>query len=615
VSTRKIRDFKEQEAEGRKKEEGQPKRTARESQASALIRRAEGFEIVQHKGQHFALSDGLEPISVETLVEQLARQHTKETGKVPSPQTRKEVLLILRDPEAPERDELDVPEVPEPDLVKMVGHLVNFALEDYDFLLDERGDLYAIDRGGPQHIVLPLDDLRYRLAARYFREMGTPASTSAWPEAKQTIIGLHLDSPRVQIRNRFTRAGNRTGEVLFIDLGTEDYSIIVVSAKGWQMFDAEAFAEMKTPIYFRRPRNVTPMAVPEREGSLEELRELFQIDPIRFGLVIGWLISVLRADIPAPVVVLLGEQGTGKSTLARFLGQIIDPGAPLGRPPSGEERLQNAAINTRVYGIDNLSHIAPWFSDALSAAVTGETDKRRKLYTDADPFWINLLSAVLLTGISIEGGGPDLLERMVTVHLDVIPKDRRRPERELKRWFEQNKGKLLGAVLDLTVKVLKHLDDDISEHPRMADYGAVLYGLDKAKATTGVFAYYTTEAPKTAAAEIIEANLFAGDLVKFLGFDKESYETAKKEPWPGWTGTAQELHDSVAALRYERSTAGKLKIPKADIYPHTANETAGSIKRLAPTLRVLGYEWTPPKELRGRERRREHTFRSIGEQI
>jgi len=607
MTAREIRNFKQQEAEG--KHEPEQATPARESGATALVRRADEYEIVRHQGRHFALANGLDPISIETLIERLARQHTRETGKVPSRQARADALLILSDPEAPERV-LDLPDQPDlAELVKMAGHLVNYALEDYEFLLDERGDLYAIDQEGPQHIVLMLEDLRYPLAARYFREQQTPPSTSAWPEARQTIIGLHLDAPRVEIRNRFVRAD----DVLVIDPGTEDHSVIVVTKKGWHVLDAEGFAKTKASIYFRRPRNVTPMAIPEREGTLTELRELFHIDATRFGLIMGWLVSVLRADIPAPILVLLGEQGTGKSTLARFLVQIIDPGAPVGRPPSGEERLQNAAINTRVYGIDNLSHIAPWFSDALSAAVTGETDKRRKLYTDADPFWINLLSAVLLTGISIEGGGPDLLERMVTVHLDVIPKARRRPERELKRWFEENRGKLLGAVLDLTVKALTHLDDEIPEHPRMADYGAVLHGLDKAKATTGVFSYYTTEAPKTAAAEIIEGNLFAGDLVKYLGYHKESHETSLKEQWPGWVGTAQELHESVASLRYERSAAGKLKIPKADTYPQTANETAAAVKRLAPTLRVLGYEWTPPKDLRGRERRREHTFRSIGD--
>src|SRR5262245_41827949 len=92
------------------------------------------------------------------------------------------------------------------------------------------------------------------------------------------------------------------------------------------------------------------MPLPVRGGSLELIRDRWHITAVRWGLVLGWLVIALLSTLPAPVLVLLGEQGTGKSLLMKLLFMLVDPGAPIGRPPASEERLQNACSTTACTG-------------------------------------------------------------------------------------------------------------------------------------------------------------------------------------------------------------------------------------------------------------------------
>ena len=55
-------------------------------------------------------------------------------------------------------------------------------------------------------------------------------------------------------------------------------------------------------------------------------------------LVVGWLAAVLVPNMPHPILLLGGQQGTGKSTAAEQLVGLIDPSpAVLRSPPRDSE--------------------------------------------------------------------------------------------------------------------------------------------------------------------------------------------------------------------------------------------------------------------------------------
>ena len=209
------------------------------------------------------------------------------------------------------------------------------------------------------------------------------------------------------------------------------------------------------------------------------------------------MISALRAETPCPALHLLGEQGSGKSVLAEALIALVDPGSPLGRPPGNEERLQNAAFGSRVYGIDNLTHLQPWLSDGLCAIITGERERRRKLYTDATPFFLEIKSAVLITGISLSGAGPDLLERMLPIQLDKMEAGKRREQKDIARELEDARAEHFAGLLDAAADVLRYIARNPAPPnlPRMADYARVLHALDQVGGSPGAHTYYVEVSP------------------------------------------------------------------------------------------------------------------------
>jgi ABC-type phosphonate transport system ATPase subunit len=93
--------------------------------------------------------------------------------------------------------------------------------------------------------------------------------------------------------------------------------------------------------------------------------------------------AALRPLGPYPVLDVIGETGTAKSTLVAVLRTLVDPQEPaLRRPPREERDLFIAASTNHVLAYDNLSVMPDWLSDALCRISTGGGYAARMLYTD-----------------------------------------------------------------------------------------------------------------------------------------------------------------------------------------------------------------------------------------
>jgi len=79
---------------------------------------------------------------------------------------------------------------------------------------------------------------------------------------------------------------------------------------------------------------MTPLPTPEPGGSIDELEPFLNIASDQFVLVKGWLLGALRSRGPYPLMVVIGEAGSAKTTFSRFLRALVDPNKiPLGSPP------------------------------------------------------------------------------------------------------------------------------------------------------------------------------------------------------------------------------------------------------------------------------------------
>ena len=124
-----------------------------------------------------------------------------------------------------------------------------------------------------------------------------------------------------------------------------------------------------------------------------------------------------------------------------------------------------------------MSALPDWLSVSLCRAVRGEGDVRRKLYTDGELSAFAFGQCIILTGIDLGATNGDLSDRLLPIHLDIIPGDDRLEEGELWPRSDEAHPRILGAVLDLVASVKAVLPSvRLASRPRMADFGRIQVG-------------------------------------------------------------------------------------------------------------------------------------------
>jgi hypothetical protein len=206
------------------------------------------------------------------------------------------------------------------------AELVDLADMAFELLLGPDGEPFAIEIGGP-NLVLPFrgkNGLRQGLASLYRANHGRPPSGNAVSDALAVLEGQAQDKPRRAVH---LRAARHDGGVV-LDLGDPDGRAVVVQPGRWEVVD-------RSPVLFRRTALIGPMPTPVAGGNAERLAELVNIPASSWPLLLAWKLAAWLPDLPAPILLLAGEQGTGKSTAARLFVDTVDPGpAPLRTAPA-----------------------------------------------------------------------------------------------------------------------------------------------------------------------------------------------------------------------------------------------------------------------------------------
>jgi hypothetical protein len=200
---------------------------------------------------------------------------------------------------------------------------------------------------------------------------------------------------------------------MFLDLCDARWRAIEITSEGW-------WVDPNPTVRFLRS-NQLPLPEPERGASIDLLRDLVHLaSDDDFKLVVGWLLGALQPIGPFPILAILGEHGSGKSSAARMIQQLVDPHkAGLRAEPKSVDDLIVGAKQTRVLGFDNISHIQPWLSDALCRLATGGALTKRQLYTNDEEVILNTTNAVLISAIPEVITRSDLLDRTLKVSTSV----------------------------------------------------------------------------------------------------------------------------------------------------------------------------------------------------
>lgn len=213
------------------------------------------------------------------------------------------------------------------------------------------------------------------------------------------------------------------------------------------------------------------------EGNLE-----------RQHLIRGWLINALIADIERPFIMFTGHQGSGKSTAAAMVLNIV---SNLVKDAQGRPQLGGAfgklgdeeakAEKNMFISYDNLSSVKREQSDHFARTVTGSKVEKRMLYTDNDMYEALFQATGVITAIELPWGfQEDALDRMVHVRMDRLDRTARLTGTSLWGAYNSIVPKILGAVMNDLAFLTTRNDIAVGELERMADYSANLLRIDEA---------------------------------------------------------------------------------------------------------------------------------------
>jgi hypothetical protein len=409
-------------------------------------------------------------------------------------------------------------------------------------------------------------EFRMWLSGRYYKETGSAIGGQALDDAIRIFEARAVnDGP---VYEPFVRVGQHDGH-LFVDLCDARWRTVKVTATGWSTHG-------NPPLKFLRSSSMRPLPEPERGGMIEEMRGFLNLrGDDDFILAAAWLVAALSGRGPYPVLVLNGEQGTGKSVFARLIRLLVDPSAaPIRAVPKDDRDLIVSASNSHVLAFDNLSGVQAWFSDALARLSTKSGFATRMLHTDREEFIFEGARPIILNGIPTLTDRADLADRAITIHLAVIPEDARQTEEELFAAFQAKQPIILGALLDALSAALRNLPMvRLDRAPRMADFAKLVTAAEPGLGwEPGAFVKVYSQNRRDVTESSFEADPVAVAIRDFVSLDHAA----------GWTGTATELLNAING----RVSEG---VRRSRLWPDTAQRLGNRIDRIAPLLRSKGF--------------------------
>ena len=437
----------------------------------------------------------------------------------------------------------------------------------YELFHDADGNAYAVDNGEVRRVYpVRSKDFRNRLSGDYFTLTDKGCNGNSISDALATIEAKAIhQGPKRPVYLRVARVG----ECIYIDLADDLWRVVRVTCEGWEVLD-------RSPVDFIRRAGMAPFPDPVPGGSIDRLRDFLNVEADDFTLVVGWVLGAYRALGEYPILVLQGEEGSGKSTAGRILRDLTDPSTvPLRSPPKTIDDLLVSATGNHVVALDNLSGITSEIADALCRLSTGGGMDKRKLFTDNEQVLIDLTRPIIVNGIDEIATRSDLASRSIIVRLPTIT-TQISSEEAFRREFAAALPSLFGAVLSGVSASLMRGYFKIDRKVRMVDFVRWVSQAEPAFGwKQGTFLERFVDMRKKAVEDGIEASPVGSCLVEYM---------ASIAPNMDWSPTPTHLLDTLTGIAGTRA--------KSKAWPQSPRGLLNTLNRLAPSLRAVGITFT-----------------------
>lgn len=164
-----------------------------------------------------------------------------------------------------------------------------------------------------------------------------------------------------------------------------------------------------------------------------------------------WVLTTFFSELcpTRPLLVFLGEKGSGKTMMLRIFMQLLfGPSAQVTGVPDKPDGFTAAASANHILVLDNLDHFTVWLRDKLAMLATGGTDQCRRLYTTNEVLTVRYRCWLAFTARTPDTlKRDDLADRLLLLPTRAIPDDQRQPERHFLEQVEAIRDDWWGDVL------------------------------------------------------------------------------------------------------------------------------------------------------------------------
>ncbi len=400
-------------------------------------------------------------------------------------------------------------------------------------------------------------------------------------------IYSHAQTNGAKVTKIHTRVAQLKDEIWY-DVANPDGTVIKITSSSIK----NIHLDLKSPI-FRKNQSLQAQVLPkyDDEKALDKLADLLKIsqkDKLVFKVN---LIALFLEAYPIPLIVIGGPTGCFKTTTTSFIKRIVDPTGSqkednVSNIPQKIDDLILHLYNRYLVSLDNVSNISKEQSDVFCRAITGNTNSKRKLYTNEDESILSFTRKIVLNGIVPYLDYPDLQTRLLIYERESADDKNRLTEEELNEKFEKLLPNVLGHIFSILKGALfwhKSLKNEIKPQTRMSDfevYGETIARVMGANDNDFLNAYYN---------KLDEASISSQDsypLVTVLEYFMKEQDT--------YEGSAAELYKSLVNI------ANNLEIDIHSNYvrfPGASNKLKKSFKEIDSMLKTNGlkvssFPWT-----------------------
>jgi len=454
-----------------------------------------------------------------------------------------------------------------------LGHGITHFHDQYD-------EAFVLIKISDNNLLLPIqsNDFKSFISNIYWEKTHMAANSES---LRAAINILEAKAKYESVRHKLSPRVARLNNAIWYNLG--DGAAVKITKEDWQIIE-------NPPILFRPYKHQKVQIRPER-ASIDLTSEIFKFVRILDGdqrtLFIAKLTTDLVPDIPHPIDVIHGPQGSCKSTIQKLKKDLIDPSRiPITSLYGSKNDFVQTLHKHHNIVLDNQSYISSEQSDQLCRAVTGEGISKRKLYTDDDEIIFNIKNCISINGINVIASKPDLLQRCLIFSTSIIPPEERMNEYELWVEFEKVKPKLLGAYFSLLSKAMCEYENvKLDWKPRMADFAHWGSAVSKALGfDEKFFIKIYRENMQVQNEEALEASPIAQTIVKLME-NRERYEDSP-------SNLLSELDNIASILRLDN---------KDRRYPRSPKTLWKRIKEIETNLLEVGITIERYKNLEGRK--------------